>query len=201
MLRLPISTIGLVALLAGCGDPNAGALFADIQYATRCDLVGGCAGRVDHDICGFNGGDACEGVTGTAVISCSVTETDTTRTISFSATQGSDFNISINRLTVPIGGGSSTGGDCSVTVREGANTYAGGCGGSTPSEAQPCQVTNVNFMDEMGNPEFEGNVFCQNLRNRATPGLQIEVTAIGAGPTPASSPARFRIANCDGLTL
>lgn len=201
MLRLPISTIGLVALLAGCGDPNAGALFADIQYATRCDIVGGCSGRVDHDICGFNNGDACEGVEGTAIISCSVTETESTRTISFSARQGSGFNVSINRLTVPRTGGSATGGDCNVSVTEGANTYAGPCGGSTPSEAQPCQVTNVTFMDEMGNPEFEGNVFCQNLANRATPSLKIEVTAIGAGPGPASSPARFRIANCDGLTL
>ncbi len=201
MLRSSASILGLAVLLAGCGDPHAGALFADIQYSTRCDNGGGCPGRADHDICGFNNSDPCESVPGTPVISCSVVETETTRTISFTARQGSGFSIGIANLQVPITGGSSTGGACRVTVSEGANSYRGGCGGSPPSEAQPCQITDVTFSDDMGNAELEGKIFCQELANVAQPSLSIEVTAIGAGPMSASSPGRFRISNCDGLTL
>lgn len=203
MLRFFVSTIGLTLLLglAGCGDPNAGALFADIQYATRCEMTLGCEGAENRDICGFNLSDPCEGFVDEATVSCSVRQDDATRTINFSARQGAGYSLAVSNLQVPRDGGSATGGECRVTVVEGANTYSGLCGGSPPSEAQPCQITNVVFSDDMGNPQFEGDIFCQFLANRATPTLQIEVTAIGSGPTPASEPGRFRLVNCGGLTL
>jgi hypothetical protein len=222
MLRIFVSTMGLVLLLgiAGCGDPNAGALFAEIQYATRCELTLGCSGVEDHDICGFNSSDPCDMAEGTpeASLSCSATEAEGTRSLRFSASQGGGFSVSVSGLVVPTNGGSAMGGSCRVTVREGANTYEGSCGGSAPSEAQPCQITDVTFYDDMGNPTFEADLFCQFLANQANPALQIEVTARGAGgpafggtppmsicataspSPPACTPARIRFANCDGLT-
>lgn len=202
MLRQFGSTIGLSLLcLAGCGDPNSGVLFADIQYATRCEMTHGCDAPHDRDICGFNHSDPCVEDAPEPTLSCSVVETDTTRTISFSARQGSGFSLSVSNLQVPFAGGSASGGDCRVTVVEGANTYTGLCGGSNPSEAQPCQIEGVTFTDDMGNPTFEGHIFCQFLKNQANPTLAIEVTAPGSGPTPAGTPARFRMANCRGLTI
>lgn len=227
MLRSFVKTIGLTLLAgaAGCGD-SQGLLFADIQYATRCEETLGCAGVEAHDVCGVNGGEPCEGVTGTARISCSVQETDTTRTINFSARQEIEgrerHSITVSRLQVPFDGGSASGGDCRVRIEVGANEYEGLCGASLPSEAQPCQVTDVQFrMDENGNDELEGHIFCQFLENEAQPNLRIEVTAIGSsmrafGGTPlmpicdtypassrppACTPGRFRIANCPGLRL
>ncbi len=202
MLRIVLSTMGLVLLLglAGCGDPNAGALYADIQYATRCEMTLGCSGVVDHDICGFNRSDPCVEGAPEPSLSCSATEADGTRSLRFSASQGSGFSISVSGLVVPTNGGSAMGSSCRVTVLEGANTYQGSCGGSPPSEAQPCQISDVVFIDDEGNPTFEARVFCQFLQNQASPSLEIEVTAVGAGPTPASTPARFRFANCSGLT-
>jgi len=202
MLRIFVSTMGLVLLLgiAGCGDPNAGALFAEIQYATRCEMTRGCPGVVDHDICGFNRSDPCEEGMVEATLGCEATERDGTRSLTFSARQGSNVSLSVSGLVVPTNGGSAMGSSCRVTVREGANTYSGSCGGSAPSEAQPCQINEVEFFDDMGNPTFEARLFCQFLENQASPALAIEVTAVGAGPMPASTPARIRFANCTGLT-
>lgn len=224
MLRTFAKTIGLSLLagVAGCGDSN-GLLFADIQYSTRCEETRGCAGPQDYDICGVNGGDACVLVPGTARLSCSVQETDTHRTISFSARQegtGEHFSITVSRLQVLRDGGSATGGDCRVTVEVGPNDYEGTCGGSVPNPAQPCQITNVRFGRDMdGNEELEGEIFCQFLQNEAQPNLRIEVTAIGpsapafggatimpicdtyAEAPAACQPGRFRIVNCRGLRL
>jgi hypothetical protein len=197
------STILVVSLLAlaGCGDPNAGALFADVQYATRCDMTRGCDRAQDRDVCGFNQSDPCPGIEAEATLSCSVSQTDTNRTISFSARQGGNFAISVENLIVPRAGGSAMGGSCRVTVIEGANTYVGGCGGSDPSTAQPCRISGVTFYDDEGNPTFEGDIFCQFLENRANPALEIEVTAKGSGPASAAQPGSFRFANCSGLRI
>ncbi len=203
MLRSFGSTIGLVTLLglAGCGDPNTGRLFADFQYATRCAETLGCPRTEQHDICGYNLSDACEGDMPQANLSCSVTEVEgSTRTITFSARQGGDFSIAVQNLQVPFTGGSATGGACRVSIVEGENRYAGGCGGSTPSPEQPCQITDVQFVDDEGNPTVVGNIFCQHLPNEASPALQIEVTTVGSGTAASSTPAKFRFANCQGLT-
>lgn len=199
--KVGLSMLGL-ATLVGCGDPNAGALFADIQYATRCaETIGACPGAEDRDICGFHQSDPCRDGDAEATLACTVVETETTRTVNFSATQSAGFSITVQNLAVPRGGGSSTGGACRVRIGEGANVFEGLCGGSPPSEAQPCQISNVVFSDDMGNPTITGNIFCDDLKNQANPNLEIEVTAVGPGPGPAGMPGRFRLANCSGQTL
>jgi len=187
-------------LAFGCGDPDAGKLFADIQYATRCENTLGCEGLQERDICGITQGDPCIEGAETVRASCAVSEGDGTRTLEFSASQG-DFSIAVSGATFASSGGSASGAGCTVTVVDGPNTYRGECGSSEPSEEQPCRISSVMFYDDEGNPTVEGGIFCQFLKNRANPMLEIEVTALGSGPTPAMTPARFRLANCDGLTL
>jgi len=196
-LVLAVLTLGML----GCGDPNAGALFADIQYGTDCDETRGCTPEPNRDICGINGGDPCAEVGGTAVLSCTVTEADGVRTLTFSASQGTGFSMSVRQAQIPVGGGSAGGGGCTVRVVDGANTFQGACGSATPSEAQPCQISNVRWYDDAGNPTVEGNIFCQSLQNQANPSVRIEVHAKGSDATSVMSPGSFRLANCDGLDL
>jgi hypothetical protein len=194
--------VGLLSSVPGCGDPNAGALFADIQYATRCEMTLGCPGPVNRDVCGINNGDPCEGGAPEARVSCVVQESaDGARTLDFSASQGSDFTLTVSQATFSAAGGSAAGARCEVRVTEGANRYEGACGSSPPSAAQPCQISAVRFYDDMGNPTVEGAIFCEFLPNQSQPMLQIEVTQVGSGPGPAAMPGRFRIANCQGLTI
>ncbi len=206
MLRYFGSTIGLSLLcLAGCGDPNAGARFIDTQYTVRCDMAGHCDGPYTHDICGFADSDACASGDPSPAVSCTVTESDTMRVIGFSALADSSasadsrVSISVQNLSVTTGSTAAMGGACRVTVQEGANTYSGACGPNTPSASQPCQITNISFCDDMGNPTLKGDIFCQFLANSTNPTFQVEVTAPGTGPAAAMTAAHFRVANCSGL--
>ncbi|MCB9593829.1 MAG: hypothetical protein H6719_13935 [Sandaracinaceae bacterium] len=197
-LAFSLASIGLFA----CGDPNAGALFADIQYGTDCDESRGCTPAPNRDVCGINNGDPCPEVGGTANLSCIINEVEgSTRTLTFSASQGGDFRISVRQAIVPFSGGSAGGGSCTVTVTDGPNTFVGACGSGTPTPMQPCQISNVQFCDDLGNPTVRGNIFCQHLANQANPLQLIEVHAKGSGGMAIMSPGSFRLANCDGLMI
>ena len=76
-------------------------------------------------------------------------------------------------------------------------------------------------MNVEGNPEIEGDIFCQYLPNLSTPNLHIELTAPTDGQPafssltppeeicntyspnfpPACLPMHFRLVNCSGLEL
>lgn len=204
MRSVAFASILLALGLAGCGDPNAGALFADIQYATRCEMAATphCGGPKNRDVCGIDNGDTCEDGVASPSLSCSVQEQeDGTRVVSFGAQQGSDFSIAVNQAVFAPGSSSAGGAGCTVTLTEGANRYRGDCGANPPSEAQPCQINAVRFYDEMGNPTIEGAIFCQGLENQANPMLTLEVTQVGSTPSNEMTPGRFIFQNCDGLTL
>ncbi|MBX3269611.1 MAG: hypothetical protein KF729_05090 [Sandaracinaceae bacterium] len=201
MRRTLAPTLLSFGLLA-CGDPNAGALFADIQYGTSCENTRGCTPAPNRDICGINNSDPCDATGTPATLSCTVAEVEgSTRTVSFSAMQGGGFSISVRQAIIPFGGGSAGGGSCTVTITDGPNTHVGACGSSTPSEAQPCQISNVEFCDDAGNPTVRGNLRCQFLRNQANPTLELELHARGSDVMALNSPGTFRLANCSGLEL
>lgn len=221
MLRTSFAFASL-ALIAGCGDPNAGKLFADIQYRARCEETPHCGALPDRDICGYSASDPCAMDAPEATLSCSVVEGDGMRTISFTAQQGTGFSIRVQGLQVQDGSTVGMGAGCEVTVVEGANQYRGECGSSVPSAAQPCQINNLEFFDDEGNPSFGGDIFCQYLPNLSNPDLHIEVTAPAEGQPafsgvaapympicdmysapfpPACLPMHFRFANCSGLQL
>ncbi len=197
-------TLALVCLsilgLFGC-DGGDLPVFADFRYSTRCDDSGGCSGEQQRDVCGDNTA-ACPELDGVAPpsITCQIVETADTRTIGF-VTAGAGFSVGITQLVVPIAGGPGGGPNCTVTVRDGPNTYTGRCGSSPVSEAQPCQISAVTFRDDMGNPTVDGNLICRNLEHSASPTLRLELSAPGSGSTVEMTPATWRIANCDGLQL
>lgn len=222
MRRIVPLTMVLGFLAPGCGDPDAGKLFADVQYATRCEATLGCGGAKERDICGANQGGTCIAGAESVRASCAVTEGENTRTLQFTATQGSDFSLAVSGATFAYAGGSASGAGCVVTVQDGPNSYRGDCGSANPSATQPCRINNVMFFkNEEGEATIEGNIFCQFLENRANPALQMEVTALGSGPSgispvdpntsacsgypepkpPACMPARFRLENCSGLEI
>lgn len=222
MRQIVLSTVAL-GMLASCGDPDAGALFADIQYVTRCEETGGCPGARARDICGIHLGDPCLATDPEPQLSCTILEAadGSTRTLSFSATRESGIGISVSQAVIASTGGAASGAACRVTVDDGANTYVGACGSATPSPAQPCRLDGVTFANDLeGNPTVQGNLFCQFLENDAQASLRIEVTALpiasgpgfssdtpptsncGAGSAiPACSPARFSLVNCSGLEI
>lgn len=188
--------------LTGCGG-DGGALFADIQYATDCQATGGCV-AARRDVCGIDQGDACDGVGGTPRLTCSVVEAsdESTRMLSFSATQGSDFSLQITQAVFGFAGGAAGGASCTVTVVDGANTFTGACGSAPPSDVQPCRLDGVMFADDMdGIPTITGDLFCEGLPQRGNPSLTIEVHRSGFTADDAAAPARFRFQNCDGLNL
>ena len=135
------------------------------------------------------------------VLSCSVGEMDDSRAISFSATNGGGFALSVQNLIVSKSANQVLGSSCEVRITEPSNTYVGGCGSAPPSEMTPCQVTALDFYDDMGNPTIEGKLICMGLKNSANPLLEVEITAPGSGPAAEMTPMNFRFANCSGLRL
>ncbi|MGE0789145.1 MAG: hypothetical protein AB7S26_25960 [Sandaracinaceae bacterium] len=198
-MQRALASLVLLLALVGCdgGNPD---VFADMRYAVRCNETRGCPGESQRDICGFNMGDPCVelGDVPSFQITCDVEETSDNRTITFVAL-GLGFSLRITSLVVPFAGGPGGGPNCRVRVQEGANLYEGACGSSAPSEAQPCQIPNVSFRDDMGNPTLEGSVRCEYLPNTAMPANHVELSTNGSGPMAQMTPAGFRLANCAGL--
>ena len=167
LLPAAAALIGLVAV--GCSESGPTGVFADIQWQVRCQVMGMCTPAAARIIYGFDGDDAQR-------ISCNVTETDTTRILSFN-TRGSlasvPYGLTMINATFPSGGGSPSAGQ--VTVTEGSNTYVGACGGSPPSMTQPCQVTNVTFGDDgEGRSLITGEIYCVGISPNASPNIDHE---------------------------
>src|SRR5690349_19981159 len=126
MRRTCLWSLLALSMIAGCGDPNAGRLFADLEYATRSqETLTRPDDGSDRNICGFNLSTPCDGFTAQVSASCNVVESETSRTLSFTATQGGGFSLRVQSAVIPIAGGAASGTACEVTVVEGANTYEG----------------------------------------------------------------------------
>lgn len=194
MRRLPnailftVLTLGLFGLVSGCPSNDPAGVYADIQYAVRCEMMGMCPGTVQRDINGFNGEGALR-------VTCRVTDSGDQRILNFSAASGSSYGITITNASFPRAGG-SPGAGCSVTVTDGPNTFTGTCGGAAPSAAQPCQISSVAFTTEVetGSPLITGQMLCEGLPNRADATRVREVT----GPAAAGGPLTFNIYDCTG---
>ena len=117
MRSVAFASILLALGIAGCGDPNAGALFADIQYATRCEMAATphCGSPVNRDICGIDSGDPCTPDAPNPQLSCNIQESaDGTRTLEFNASQGSGFALTISQAIFAPGSTSAGGAGCRV---------------------------------------------------------------------------------------
>ncbi|MFK7985141.1 MAG: hypothetical protein AB8I08_03845 [Sandaracinaceae bacterium] len=206
MRRLLAFTVLPLALF-GCGDPDAGKLFADMQYGTACPSSNHCEGPEDRDICGINGGMVCEGFEGVTRASCTVVEDGAGNyLLDFSVDQGLGYSLTVSQAMVPMTGGFAVGTNCSVSVSEGVNRYSASCiqqdpiGSTMEGTATPgCRLSEVTFQDDEGNPTISGRIECRDMPNQANRDLQLDVNAVGSSPTNRADPGRFRLVNCQGL--
>jgi hypothetical protein len=180
----------LAAFSASCNNSGNAGVYADLTWQVRCNVMRGCVAYPPRDILGFNNEHGHR-------ILCSVVETADSRTLSFSA-YARDYGIALFNARFSRAGGTPAGTGCVVSVQE-DNTYEGACGGAPPTEAQPCQVTNVQFTrDAEGRSLVQGNIYCVNMSPRAVPNIHRELTAPGTDPSAASSPMTFRFFDCSG---
>lgn len=205
MRRFSLASIAVLSLLgmAGCGGDDPIEPLADFRYALGCGTRTGCFGKL-RDINGFNK----EG--GTVVI-CSSGAGPAGSTLNFqvSAIDPIDmrtrFGFQIANVIYSEATGSPVGTSGRVTVTEGGNTYTGTISANPPSAAAPCQLRSITkTMDEVGNPQIEGDIACGGVADEA-----IGLTQSGV-PTehrdihdPVSVPtaAHFRIVLCSGLPI
>lgn len=181
--------------LLSCGG-DLGEVGADALWQVRCPAgFPGCASAGDAvNLLAFDGAVDPETMR-TARISCSVSEDDVgTRTIDLDIGYGRDPALSIRGLN--ISGGSVIALGCRISVVDDSNTLAGACGPATPSDAQPCQITNPTFTDRMEGPAFSFSLLCRNLPAPAAPTMiQRDFTK----PNVSREAAPISVFNCDGF--
>lgn len=196
MKRLSVGLLsgGLLFGLTSCNG-NSGAVFGDVRYQVRCPRgLSGCSFSGDPlDVYAFNGTEG-------AFVSCSVVEEEDERLISFQVTQGTQ-SLQVSGLRVANSGGPARGSACTVTVRDESVTYTGACGGGSPSEAIPCQISEVEFSEldtaEISGPTVGMRVSCENITAPVDPTrFQRNVTHIDR----ADEAAPIQFVNCDGLS-
>lgn len=180
--------------LLSCGG-DLGEVGADALWQVRCPAgFPGCASAGDAvNVLAFDGTMGEDGRT--ARISCAMTEDEVgTRTIDLDIGYGRDPALSIRGMT--ISGANVVGVGCRVTVVDDSNTLDGACGPATPSETQPCQITNPTFTDREEGPAFNFNLLCRNLAAPAAPTMiQRDVTR----PNVSREAAPISVFNCDGF--
>jgi hypothetical protein len=205
MRRLSLSSLALLSLLglAGCGDEEPIEPLADFRYTIGCGGRSGCFSK-DRDINGFNN-------EGGVTVSCTAGSSAMGSTLAFrlSALDPVDmrtrFSIALSNVIWNESTGLPVGTSGQVTVTEGGNTYVGTVSGGTPSIEAPCQVSNLEkTMDEVGNPQIEGDILCGaqadkmiGLEQRGAMTIRRDLYV----PESETGPAHFRIVLCDGLPI
>jgi len=205
MRRFSLASIALISLLgiAGCGDDAPIEPLADFRYTLGCGSRAGCFSK-NRDINGFNN-------EGGVVVSCTSGSGSAGSTLTFrlSAIDPIDmrtrFSFSVANVIYDEATGSPIGTSGRVTVAEGANNYTGTISANPPSSAAPCQLRSIaKTMDDLGNPQIEGDILCG-----AATDPMIGVEQSGAetvkrdihDPASASTAAHFRIVLCSGLPI
>jgi hypothetical protein len=196
------ASLAACTLLASCGGGGSSQVFADAIWQVRCPPgLAGCSTPGDqHNVFGFDGEeDGVEGNPGLVRASCSIDPiADGNVAISFSV-QLESATLNVRNAVVPEGGGSILGTGCQVTVIDDSVTYVGQCGGSVPSDAQPCQIASIT-MDPRAEdgPTLQASLLCANITSPSDPTIFIRDVERGVGsPRGTASPLRF--INCAGL--
>jgi hypothetical protein len=192
-------TLGAMLMIGtGCSNAPPGT-YAELDWTIRCEGMRGCLSYMPRSVAGFDGENQIR-------ITCSVTETDSSRSLGFSV-NAAGYGFSLQRANFPLTGGSPTAGSCLVTVRE-DNTYTGACGGATPSPTQPCQVSDVDFTrDGEGRSLITGLIYCGGtsgdqvfgLSPSAAPTIKRELTTPGTDIASRTTPMRFSLYDCPGF--
>lgn len=205
MRRLMLATLALVTLLGsvGCGDDTPIEPLADFRYTLGCGTRSGCF-STDRDVNAFNG----EG--GTIVV-CSSGSASAGATLNFtmSALDPTDmrtrFGLKVSNVIYDAASGSPIGTSGVVTVTEGGNTFTGAVSANPPSLTAPCQINHIaTTMDDVGNPQIEGDILCGAAADEAIGVQQSGVMTVRRDihtPESQTTPAHFRIVLCGGLPI
>lgn len=181
--HLILSCVALATLALGCSDDPVPTQ-ADIIWRLRCVAQGGCSGFNAHDVNFFDGQEGHE-------ISCSVeSRTEGVRALYLTVQKGSEYGIEVQNAQFNSTG-AIVGNGCQVRATENVNIFEGPCGGSTPSETQPCRLGTIGIEGST----VSGNILCEHLPLRGVPTTKRELTAADN----ANQGAEFRFYNCAGL--
>lgn len=168
---------------AGVADAGPAPPFADFQWMLRCAAMGGCAGYPMRDMRAFNGQEG-------ALVSCSLTPSGGGQMLNFSISQ-EGHGIALVNASI-IGDRFIGGSTCGVRVTEPGEEYAGRCGTSPPSVAQPCQFSDFTINETVAS--ITAKLQCASLpRVGATTVLR----ELEGWPGVRAFP--FEIRNCIGL--
>jgi hypothetical protein len=174
MRRLLALSLMAVPVLFACSEEDPAPQFIELDYQIRClDCQPASMDEVPHKI------DAVAGDSDVAV-SCHTTGSKPELTFSL---QGASYMFRIRAASLA---GKDPGDGCVVTVKEGSNTYEGGCTAGDPTEDQPCQVQ-LKQDDDV----ITGSVLCRNIPNALTPTVRRNIVAPST-----SKAAEFEIHNC-----
>ncbi len=196
------SVLSLFALLClplgACNNTDPPRLYAEASWKMRCPsadeiamgCAAGCSEGMDRGVANFTGEDG-------ALISCRVTETADQRFVSFSITTPSGQRLAFQNVGFLRSGGTATSG--TVRLYE-DNEYVGVVGGAPPSNAQPCQITDAQFVLDEGEPTVQGHVYCRMMRAEASMTLCRGLSATG-GIATSTQGASFKVAGCAGLSV
>lgn len=186
---------GLALGAVGCTNTGAAPVYAIADWQVRCDSVMGmCAVPLARSVTGEN-------AMGGNVVSCTMEESADAREVSFragnSAGAGMLYRIEVTGARVPRGGGAVGGPNCFATVTEGANRYAGRCGGAAPTADQPCQVRIMfGYDDTAMSPTADVEIYCDHLPNESSADQLRSVSS----PLGGVMPADLRFFDCVGQT-
>lgn len=205
MPRFSLASLAVLMLLAnvGCGGDDPIEPLADFRYTLGCGTRTGCFSK-DRDVNAFNNEAG-------AVVSCTSGMGSAGATLNFSVSaidpvdMRTRFGFAISNVIYDAASGSPVGTSGRVTVTEGVNTYTGGISANPPSLTSPCQLRSIaKTMDDVGNPQIEGDILCGGQTDQAIgltqSGVMLERRDIH-DPASSTTAAHFRIVLCSGLPI
>ncbi|NOY92402.1 MAG: hypothetical protein GXP55_14505 [Deltaproteobacteria bacterium] len=191
-------------LLIACGGGGNGTVFADAIWQVRCPPgLAGCSSPGDaHNVFGFDSEEndiTSGGQPGLVRTTCTIDPIgDGDVAIAFSV-QIAGATLAVRNAVVTDGGGAIQGTACQVTITDDSVTYVGRCGGSAPSDTQPCQLSNIT-MDPRADdgPTLQTSLLCTRITSPSDPTIFIRNVERGVG-SPRGTPAPVRLIHCPGI--
>ncbi|MEZ4254889.1 MAG: hypothetical protein R3A78_04110 [Polyangiales bacterium] len=186
----------LCILVSACGSDEGAEIQADLAWRTTCDEAGGCLDS-QHVILAIDGERSHR-------ITCDINNAgEGAYVINFEAYKNEsgdrDYGIGIRNAAFTENGGQITGTSCVLSMEEEGNTYEGKCGSQSPSEAQPCQINNIEISDSSDGPVISGDILCVGLPSSIAPLDATKHREVRNSNPSDDGPMTFRMTNCRGF--
>lgn len=197
-LALPLALVAFAGcrgsdarLPDGGNDTLGDRVHGELSWRVRCDADGAaCRAYADRTVSGFDR-------EGTLELQCSVVETATTRSLTFTALVTSSTGVTVMNAIVPRTGGAPDPGSCGAGVFDEGEIWLGACGGEPPSDTQPCQLA-VVFTRDGSVPVVAGELLCAGMTPWGATMPQRGLTGPGDAVGASMTPVTFSFRNCAG---